>query len=59
MNNSKWSKLNKFHFGAVDYEETFDYSLEHETLTFDQWFTDVNLTKKASMIATIKNENYA
>lgn len=32
LNNSKWSKLNKFHFGAVDYEETFNYFYTPETL---------------------------
>lgn len=32
MNNNKWSKLNKFKFGAVDYEETFEYFYTPETL---------------------------
>lgn len=32
MNSNKWSKLNKFKFGAVDYEETFEYFYTPETL---------------------------
>lgn len=31
-NHNHWSKLNKFNFGAVDYEETFNYFYTPETL---------------------------